>query len=196
MGSSYRNNADPHQVENTPDGMKKHGRPFERGTSGNSKGRPRGSRNRSTTLQEKLDAQSEVVWDVIIQLAAQRDPQALGIIADRTVAPLREPSYRFDLPEIKTWHDIPRAGQAVITACQKGELPPSAAERYMGLIDSHRANLLLAQEDETKVSDRSSLPKGPTFEEAASKFEMLTGIRLARSLEEDEQQAPQKEHYS
>jgi len=141
------------RTQNTADTPIKRGRQFARGISGNPKGRPKGSRNRSTAVLEKLGAKADEVWDVIIKLASEGDHQALRIMADRTAARLREPACAFDLPPIVSLNDIPKASHAIVTACRTGQLPLSAAETLMRIIDRQRANLMLAAGDSKQSTE-------------------------------------------
>jgi hypothetical protein len=71
--------------------QKQRGRPFVKGTSGNPRGRPEGSRNKATILaQGLLDADVVQLVSKVKQLALEGDPQMLKVWLDRTVAPRRE----------------------------------------------------------------------------------------------------------
>ena len=75
------------------------GRPFERGKSGNPKGRPKGSRNQATLLAEQLlDGEAEALVRKLINSALEGDTGALRMCLDRLVAPKRERRIAFELP--------------------------------------------------------------------------------------------------
>ena len=63
---------------------KQRGRPFEKGTSGNPSGRPRGSRNATTlALEVLLDGQAQALTQKAIDLALTGDIPALRLCLDR-----------------------------------------------------------------------------------------------------------------
>ena len=67
---------------------KQRGRPFEKGTSGNPSGRPRGSRNATTlALEVLLDGQAQALTQKAIDLALTGDIPALRLCLDRILPP-------------------------------------------------------------------------------------------------------------
>jgi len=102
--------------------------PFQPGQSGNPAGRPRGSRNKRTVTVEKLwDDSAGALTSAAIKQATGGDPVALRACLDR-VAPRRQP-LDFDLPELVTLADTPRAINAIAQGLAHGEfdLEESAA---------------------------------------------------------------------
>ena len=75
------------------------GRPFERGKSGNPKGRPKGARNNATVLAEALlYGEVEAITRKVIDKALEGDMTALRLCLDRLLAPRRERPVAFKLP--------------------------------------------------------------------------------------------------
>ena len=75
-------------AENTA--QQQRGRPFEKGTSGNPSGRPRGSRNATTlALEALLDGQANALTQKAIDLALAGDMAALRLCLDRILPPAR-----------------------------------------------------------------------------------------------------------
>jgi Family of unknown function (DUF5681) len=114
------------------------GRPFKPGTSGNPKGRPKGSRSKSTlALEELLDGEAEAITRKIVEKAKEGDTAAMRFCLDRLLPPRRERPVEFDLPPIETAADAARAAAAVLEACAGGNLSPSEAARVMDLISTY-----------------------------------------------------------
>ena len=68
--------------------QKQRGRPFPKGQSGNPKGRPRGSRNRSTqAMQLVLDGQAEALTRKAVALALGGDATGLRLCLERFLPP-------------------------------------------------------------------------------------------------------------
>lgn len=118
-------------------GAAKRGRPFQRGRSGNPKGRPVGSRNKAALACESLlDGEAEVLTRVAIDKAKQGDMAALRFILERVLPQRRGRSVVFDMPEIKSAEDAAKAASSVVMACAAGELSSAEASEIMGLISS------------------------------------------------------------
>ena len=78
---------------------KQRGRPFEKGTSGNPSGRPRGSRNATTlALEVLLDGQAQALTQKAIDLALTGDIPALRLCLDRILPPRKDRPVSFTLP--------------------------------------------------------------------------------------------------
>ena len=67
---------------------KQRGRPFESGQSGNPKGRPKGSRNKTTLLAESLlEGDADAIMRKLLEKAKEGDLTALRICLDRLLPP-------------------------------------------------------------------------------------------------------------
>lgn len=130
------------------------GRPFERGKSGNPKGRPKGARNHATVLAEALlDGEAEAITRKLIDRALKDgDTTALRLCLERLLPPRRERPAAFELPnKIETAADAVQASSSVIVACAAGTLSPGDASEIMGLISSH-IKLLETTEIEARLA--------------------------------------------
>ena len=75
---------------------------FHKGESGNSAGRQRGSRNRTTILmQSLLEADGEALARKAIDLAKGGDLTALRMCMDRLLPARKHEPVDFDLPRLK-----------------------------------------------------------------------------------------------
>jgi hypothetical protein len=114
------------------------GRPFERGKSGNPKGRPKGARNVATVLAESmLDSEANAITRKVIEKAMEGDSTALRLCLERLLPPRRGRPVAFELPEIKTVADAGKASSSVLAACAAGTLSPGESSEIMALISSH-----------------------------------------------------------
>ena len=124
-----------------------HGRPFEKGRSGNPGGRRRGSRNKATLAAAALLAgESETLTRKAVEMALAGDPTAMRLCMERVLPPCRERTVKFSLPSIDgaltgetcgpSAHDVSRAMNAVTAALARGEITPGEAERIAGVVDT------------------------------------------------------------
>jgi hypothetical protein len=115
------------------------GRPFERGKSGNPKGRPKGARNQATVLAEALlDGEANAITRKLIERALEGDTTALRLCLERLLPPRRGRPVAFELPaKIETAADAVQASSLVLKACAAGNLSPGEAAEIMNLISSH-----------------------------------------------------------
>lgn len=112
---------------------------FEKGTSGNPNGRPKGSRNRSTLAAETLlDGEAEALTRKAIELALNGDLGAIRLCLERLIPARRSRVIQFDLPETSTVEDVVIAYDAVITAMADGEISPDEAATVAGVLESKR----------------------------------------------------------
>jgi hypothetical protein len=114
------------------------GKPFVQGQSGNPAGRPKGSRNRAAVALEKiLDGDAESILRKAVEMAQEGDPTALRLCLDRILPPRKDRPISFDLPEIETTDDLPKATGAIVAAVAAGELTPSEAAEVAKILDVH-----------------------------------------------------------
>jgi Family of unknown function (DUF5681) len=119
-------------------GEKQRGRPFEKGTSGNPSGRPRGSRNATTlALEALLDGQAEALTQKAIDLALTGDIPALRLCLDRILPPRKDRHVSFTLPPINSAQDAAGVVSSVLAAVAAGEMTPADAAEVGKLIDSY-----------------------------------------------------------
>jgi hypothetical protein len=128
------------------------GRPFERGKSGNPKGRPKGARNQATLLAEALlDGEADAITRKVINKALDGDTAALRLCLERLLPPKRERKVAFRLPKIETAVDAAHASSLVIAECAAGNLSPGEASEITNLISSH-TRLLETAEFEARLA--------------------------------------------
>lgn len=114
------------------------GRPFQKGTSGNPSGKPRGCRNRASRVVEHLlEGEARELAKVAIDLAKAGDGPVLRAILDRIAPPRRDRPIKFSLPQIASSADLPLATAKLIEGVASGEITPSEAAELGRLVDAH-----------------------------------------------------------
>lgn len=109
---------------------------FEKGQSGNPKGRPQGSRNRASLMAEQLFAEDvESVCQVVIDKAKSGEMYAAKIILDRLLPPKKDVPVNIQLPEVKTANDILKAIECVTHAIATGEITLSEGEALARILN-------------------------------------------------------------
>jgi hypothetical protein len=151
--------------------------PFSSGQSGNPAGRPRGSRNKSTVIVEKLldDSAGELTQAAIDQ-ATGGDPAALRACLDRVTPRLRHRPLDFDLPDLVTLADTPGAINAIAQGLARGDLDLEEAAALMRAVREFTLALAAVERDK-----RAALPAAPTDDSDASGSESLADFLAART---------------
>jgi hypothetical protein len=117
---------------------KARGRPFERGKSGNPRGRPKGHRNKATmAIEELLDGEAERLTRKLLDKALGGDMAALRLCLDRLLPPRRERAITFELPKMESSKDAQAASSAILAACAAGDLSPGEAAAFMDLVSTY-----------------------------------------------------------
>jgi Family of unknown function (DUF5681) len=108
---------------------------FQKGTSGNPKGRPQGRRNRSTVAFEELfDGEGERIGRKAIELALAGNPVALRLCFDRLWPVRQERPIATELSELTTTPGAAGKLGVLIEAVVAGRLLPSESERIANLV--------------------------------------------------------------
>jgi hypothetical protein len=118
---------------------KQRGAPFQKGQSGNPSGKPKGARNRTTVLAEKLmQADAKDIVRAVMDAAKGGDMTAARLILER-ISPVRRgrPVY-LELPAVRTAADIATAMTALTTAMASGDLTPDEAATVASVLEMRR----------------------------------------------------------
>jgi hypothetical protein len=131
---------------------------FPKGQSGNPKGKPKGTRNRTTIIaQDLLEGEAEALVRKVVQLALDGDLTCLRICLERLVPPKKDAPIEIDLPDISAVADIPKLFSVKInwkprntlrgcagcrpTAKLREGITPSEARTVMDLAEGVRKSL-------------------------------------------------------
>jgi Family of unknown function (DUF5681) len=111
---------------------------FQKGSSGNPKGRPHGSRTKAALLTEQmLEGEQVEITRAVIDAAKNGDMAAMRIVMER-LCPVRARTVDFPLPPIETAGDVVKALGLVIQAMASGELTPDEASKVAALLENQR----------------------------------------------------------
>ncbi len=123
-------------------------KPFDKGVSGNPKGRPKGSRNRATVIAEQLlEGEAEAITRKAITAAKAGDLVAVKLCLERLLpkkVTTKDAHVVFELPEVRDMHSMLAAQNAILQAAARGEITPLQAESFAALIDKQRKLVTLA----------------------------------------------------
>src|SRR5829696_7562961 len=111
---------------------------FKPGQSGNPRGRPVGSRHKTTlAVDALLDGEAETITRKAVELAKSGDTVALRLCLDRLAPPRRDRPVPFALPKLDTAEDAKAAAGAILQAVADGDLTPSEAGELSKLLESY-----------------------------------------------------------
>jgi hypothetical protein len=106
---------------------------WTKGTSGNSKGRPKGSKSKALSLRQSLADECADIIKTVVEQAKAGDLQAAKIILDRIMPTVRaiEPSITIDIDR-----ELPLMQKArlALDAGLSGQIPVSAAVAMAGAL--------------------------------------------------------------
>ena len=125
------------------------GRPFQPGNQ-YGRGRPKGSRNKSTlAAQQLLEQYSEPIMRKCIAQALNGDVRALKLCMER-VTPIRRNSLvKVNLPAIESAKDLGAITQKILAAVKNGKIAPIEGESFVNIVEKYRRGL-----ETVELSDR------------------------------------------
>lgn len=105
---------------------------YKKGQSGNPVGRPRGIKDKRTSIRELLKPHAKDLIDKAVSLALDGDTTALRLCLDRLIPPLKQRDEPITLKLTGT--TLTENGLSVINALSKGEITPSEANSFLQAI--------------------------------------------------------------
>lgn len=136
--------AAPDEPEKT--GRKRKGGPPETLFVPGNAGRPKGSRNKTTLLVERMiEGEAEALTTTAITMAKSGDPSLLRAMLDRLAPARKEPTVTIELPLIQSPADAPAVAARLIEAVAAGEIAPGEARSLAALLESYRRQSELAE---------------------------------------------------
>jgi hypothetical protein len=118
---------------------------FKKGQSGNPKGRPKGSRHKTTLAAlELLEGEASALTRKAIDAALGGDMVALRLCLDKIISPAKDRPISISLPTIKDTSDLPKITGALLAAVASGQIGASEAATMAKLVDVYRGALELS----------------------------------------------------
>jgi Family of unknown function (DUF5681) len=115
---------------------------WQKGQSGNPKGRPRGSRNKKTIAAEKLFGENSVeLTQTAIGLAKDKNVTALRMCLEQIYPKARDRMTPFDLPQMAAPKDAVGAVGTIVQAVAKGELTTAQAGQLIKVVNGFSQTL-------------------------------------------------------
>lgn len=112
---------------------------FKPGQSGNPRGKPAGTRSKSTQLLLALmEGGAEKITQAVIEAAQGRDLMATKIILDRVVPPATVRPMHVDLPDTSTSEGVVAAQSAILQALAAGDLLPGEVTTSRTIVEAKR----------------------------------------------------------
>lgn len=112
---------------------------FKPGQSGNPKGKPAGTRSKSTQLLLALmEGGAEKITQAVIEAAQGGDLMAAKIILDRVMPPAKERPVQVDIPDTSTSEGVAAAQNAILQAVAAGDLLPGEASTLSTIVEAKR----------------------------------------------------------
>ena len=150
---------------------KPRGRAFQPGNKAG-RGRPRGSRNKSTAAAQELFGENAA--DVIrkcLRMAKQGDPMAMRLCMERILPARKSTPVRFKLPRIRSVADLAGAMDSIMQAIAKGRLTPGEGQQILADMEYSRSVLeteelsasLQAISQQLALQERLRPQVGPTY---------------------------------
>jgi hypothetical protein len=129
-------------VKNTPPKTVKKrrgpGKPFEPGNNANPRGRPKGSRNKTTIACEALLAgEAEAIVRKAVELAKAGDVGMVRALLGFILPPKRERHLKFTLPTVETASDALLASRMIVEGVASGELSPAEGAEMSKALETH-----------------------------------------------------------
>jgi hypothetical protein len=114
------------------------GRPFQPGNAFG-RGRPAGSRNKSTiALQAMLDQHAEPILKKAVVMALQGEKAAIRLCLERLLPVRRHSTVKFKLPRLESVADIAKASSNVVRAVADGKLTGADGELVTSMLEKLR----------------------------------------------------------
>ncbi len=125
---------------------------FQKGRSGNPKGKAKGTKNRATLAAEQL-LQNDLdnICRKLIEEALTGNMQAVKLVLDRVLPSKRDRSIDVKLPKLQTADDAVNAMSMIINAIGSGNITPAEGEAMSRVVDAF-VKVMQAQDIEKRVS--------------------------------------------
>jgi hypothetical protein len=126
---------------------------WEKGTSGNPRGKLKGTRNVATRIaQELLNGEAEGLARKAVEMALAGDATALRLCLERLVPPCKDAPINVCLPRIKNATALPALVAKILSLVAAGSITPTEGRELCSIAESARKTLeLVALEDRVRA---------------------------------------------
>ncbi len=139
--------------------MRSQGVPFQPGNRFG-RGRPKGSRNKSTLSAQRIFAQhADSIARKCIADALRGNGRAMDRCIERVAPPLKEQLVKLTIPSITTISEVPAALNTVLQAAAAGRLTPADAVKLAGMLEE-RCRIMATVEHENRLQALESKSPG------------------------------------
>lgn len=107
---------------------------FQKGKSGNPKGRPKGAISKRTQLAKLFEADAEKLIAKTIELALDGDPNAIRLCIERIVPKVRHEPIDLVLPEEFNQDNVPSVKDMILRAAIEGRIGIADAEKLIEMV--------------------------------------------------------------
>lgn len=114
---------------------------FQKGTSGNPSGRPKGSIDKRALLRLMLEPHAIELIATLVNQAREGNMQAMKLIIERIIPPARENPVELQLPALTDAEACSLAQAKIVTAVTNGQLMCSEANAISSLVENRRKAL-------------------------------------------------------
>jgi hypothetical protein len=122
---------------------------FQKGETGNPKGRPKGIKDKRDKLLDTMLSGAGEVLDAVLERAKEGDPASASLVLGRVLPALRAQSqtveFHFD-PELPIGRQI----EQVLAAVARGEVPPDTGQSIIAMIGT-LSNVRATEELEERI---------------------------------------------
>ena len=120
------------------------------GVSGNSSGRPLGSRNQSTLVEELLRSRQEALVEKTIEMALNGDSVALRLCLERLYPVPRDRKIDLPLPAVTNIEQAPAVIDAILKGVGEGEITPCEGQALAGIVETQKRVLEARRTDQDR----------------------------------------------
>ena len=115
---------------------------FKPGQSGNPRGKPPGTRNRTTlAIEALLEGEAEAITRKAVEAALSGDMAAIRLVLDRVCPPRRSRPIQIELPQITDAASVDAAQSALLSATAAGDLHLEDAAAFSSMLDARRRSI-------------------------------------------------------
>jgi len=118
--------------------------PFQKGRSGNPKGKSPGTRHKATQAAlEPLGGDLKAITQECIRQAKEGNLMAVRLVLDKLIPNAKELPLSLSLPKVEGAVDLPAALSAVMAAVAQGEITPGEVQAVCSMLENYRRGLEL-----------------------------------------------------